>query len=147
MGRRFIVILATLAVIANCVWAQDLALKGGTILTITDGTIENGTLVIQNGKITAVGKNVKIPSGIKVIDVTGKYIMPGVIDSHSHIALTDVNEAPVINDQTLGPVVENATPASVPWMTPITSVPLSVARETDTKCASIRSSSSGPRGM
>ncbi len=93
MGRRFIVILATLAVMANCVWTQDLALKGGTILTITDGTIENGTLVIQDGKITAVGKNVKIPSGIKTIDVTGKYVMPGVIDSHSHIGLTDVNEA------------------------------------------------------
>ena len=72
MGRRFIMILAALAVVTNCVWAQDLALKGGTILTVTDGTIENGTLVIQNGKITAVGKNIKIPSGIKVIDVTGK---------------------------------------------------------------------------
>ncbi len=93
MGRRFIVILATFAVMAPCVWTQDLALKGGTILTITDGTIKNGTVVIRNGKITAVGKNIKIPRGIKVIDVTGKYIMPGVIDSHSHIGLTDINEA------------------------------------------------------
>jgi len=74
-------------------WSQDLALKGGTVLTITQGIIENGTVVIKDGKITAVGKDVKIPDGIKVIDVTGKYVMPGVIDSHSHIGLTDVNEA------------------------------------------------------
>ena len=93
MGRRFTALLCALAVMAACAWAQDLALKGGTILTITNGTIENGTIVIQNGKITAVGKDVQIPNGIKVIDVTGQYVMPGIIDSHSHIALTDINEA------------------------------------------------------
>ncbi|MBD3413842.1 MAG: amidohydrolase family protein [Candidatus Aminicenantes bacterium] len=78
---------------AGMVWTQDLALKGGTVLTITNGTIENGTVIIKNGKIVDVGKNLKIPSGMKVIDVSGKFIMPGIIDSHSHIALTDVNEA------------------------------------------------------
>jgi imidazolonepropionase-like amidohydrolase len=93
MGRRFTALLCALAVMAACTWAQDLALKGGTILTITNGTIENGTIIIQNGKITNVGKDVQIPNGIKVIDVTGKYVMPGIIDSHSHIALTDINEA------------------------------------------------------
>ncbi|MDH4219400.1 MAG: amidohydrolase family protein [Candidatus Aminicenantes bacterium] len=93
MERRFTALLCALAVMAACAWAQDLALKGGTILTITNGTIENGTIIIQNGKITAVGKDVQIPNGIKVIDVTGKYVMPGIIDSHSHIALTDINEA------------------------------------------------------
>jgi len=93
MGRRFTALLCALAVMAACAWAQDLALKGGTILTITNGTIENGTIVIQNGKITAVGKDVQIPNGIKVIDMTGRYVMPGIIDSHSHIALTDINEA------------------------------------------------------
>jgi imidazolonepropionase-like amidohydrolase len=75
------------------VYAQDLAIKGGTILTITKGTIENGTVLIQGGKITAVGIDVKIPDGLKVIDASGKYIIPGIIDSHSHIALTDINES------------------------------------------------------
>ncbi len=93
MARRFFTLFAALAVITASSWPQDLALKGGAILTITRGTIENGTLIIQNGKITAVGKDVNIPNGIEVIDVTGKYIMPGIIDSHSHIALTDINEA------------------------------------------------------
>jgi imidazolonepropionase-like amidohydrolase len=93
MGKKFLLILAVMILMAPNIWAQDIALKGGTILTITNGTIENGTIVIQGGKITAIGKDVKIPVGIKVIDVTGKFIMPGVIDSHSHIALTDINEA------------------------------------------------------
>ncbi len=86
-------LLCALSVMTASAWTQDLALKGGTILTITDGTIENGTIIIQNGKITAVGKDIQIPDGIEVIDVTGKYVMPGIIDSHSHIALTDINEA------------------------------------------------------
>ena len=92
--RKFsFVILITLLMVVTCVWAQDIALKGGTILTITNGTIENGTIVIQGGKITAIGKDLVVPDGIEVIDVTGKFVMPGIIDSHSHIALTDVNEA------------------------------------------------------
>ena len=73
--------------------AQDLALKGGMILTITQGTIENGTIVIQNGRITALGPNVAVPPGIEVIDVSGKFVMPGLIDTHTHIAITDGNEA------------------------------------------------------
>ena len=93
MGKKFLMILATTILMASGIAAQDIALKGGTILTITNGTIENGTIVIQGGKITAIGKDVKIPVGTRVIDVTGKFIMPGVIDSHSHIALTDINEA------------------------------------------------------
>jgi imidazolonepropionase-like amidohydrolase len=70
-----------------------MVLKGGTVITITQGVIENGTVVIRDGKIAEVGKNITIPSGVKVIDVTGKYVIPGIIDSHSHIALTDINEA------------------------------------------------------
>jgi imidazolonepropionase-like amidohydrolase len=93
MDKKLFMIFAFLVIFATGNWAQDLALKGGTILTITHGTIENGTIVIQRGKISAVGKDITIPDGIKVIDVTGKFVMPGIIDSHSHIALTDVNEA------------------------------------------------------
>jgi imidazolonepropionase-like amidohydrolase len=93
MRKRFFVMMAALFLIAVGVYAQDLAIKGGTVLTITKGTIENGTILIQDGKIAAVGKDVQIPEGIKVIDAKGKYVMPGIIDSHSHIALTDINES------------------------------------------------------
>jgi imidazolonepropionase-like amidohydrolase len=93
MARKFFPLFAALVLMSGWTWTQDLALKGGTILTITKGTIENGTIIIQNGKITAMGMDLKIPQGIKVRDVSGKYVMPGIIDSHSHIALTDINEA------------------------------------------------------
>src|SRR6185312_3872576 len=73
---------------------NDVVIKGGTILTVTHGKIENGSIYIHNGKIAAVGQSVNAPSGATVIDASGKFVMPGIIDSHSHIALDDdVNEA------------------------------------------------------
>ncbi len=72
---------------------NDVVIRGGTILTVTHGRIENGSIYIHNGKIVAVGQSVQAPAGATVIDATGKWVMPGIIDSHSHIALDDdVNE-------------------------------------------------------
>src|SRR5215207_8440587 len=68
------------------------ALKGATILTVTRGTIPNGTIVMRDGKIAAVGASVDVPAGAEVIDVTGKFVSPGIIDAHSHIANDDINE-------------------------------------------------------
>jgi imidazolonepropionase-like amidohydrolase len=95
MKKTFLFLLVVSLLVTASGMAQDMALKGGTILTITNGTIENGTVLIQNGTIRAVGKNVSIPKGVEVVDVTGKYVMPGLIDSHTHIGLSmgDVNEA------------------------------------------------------
>ena len=76
-----------LALVPAALQAQDVAIRNATLLTITNGTIENGTVVVRNGKITAVGKDVAIPAGIKVIDGTGKFVMPGIIDAHSHMAI------------------------------------------------------------
>jgi len=67
--------------------AQDVAIRNATILTITRGDIPNGTIVVRGGKITAVGADVSVPQGIRVIDGTGKFVMPGLIDAHSHAAL------------------------------------------------------------
>ena len=67
--------------------AQDVAIRNATIITIANGDIPNGTIVVRGGKITAVGANVAIPAGIRVIDGTGKFVMPGIIDAHSHAAL------------------------------------------------------------
>jgi imidazolonepropionase-like amidohydrolase len=69
-------------------------IRGGTLLTVTHGRIENGSIYIHNGKIVAIGKDVPAVAKAKVIDATGKWVMPGIIDAHSHIALDDdVNEA------------------------------------------------------
>lgn len=96
MVKKLVSLAALILIITASGLAQDLVLKGGTILTMTNGTIENGTIVIRNSKITAIGRDVLIPAGIKVIDTSGKYIMPGIIDTHVHYALTgmsDINEA------------------------------------------------------
>jgi imidazolonepropionase-like amidohydrolase len=96
MIKKLVSIAALILIITASGLAQDLVLKGGTVLTMTNGTIKNGTIVIRNGKITAIGRDVLIPAGIKVIDTSGKYIMPGIIDTHVHYALTgmsDINEA------------------------------------------------------
>ncbi len=73
--------------------AQDLAIRNATLITIANGDIQAGTIVVRGGKITAVGANVAVPAGMRVIDGTGKFVMPGIIDAHSHAALENgINE-------------------------------------------------------
>jgi len=67
-------------------------IKNATILTVTKGTLENTDLLLQNGKIAQIGKNLSAPAGAQVIDATGKYVMPGIIDPHSHTMIDAVNE-------------------------------------------------------
>ncbi len=70
----------------------DVLIKNGTLLTITNGTLENTDILVQNGKISKIGKNIKAPNGVDIIDADGKFVMPGIIDAHSHIAGTSINE-------------------------------------------------------
>jgi imidazolonepropionase-like amidohydrolase len=79
---------------------ETIALKGGKLLTITHGVIENGVVVMQNGRITAVGgAGTAIPSGAKVIDVTGMTVYPGLIDSETRLGLTEISADRMTNDQ------------------------------------------------
>jgi imidazolonepropionase-like amidohydrolase len=73
---------------------KPIAITGGTILTVgPQGTIENGTLLIKDGRIAAVGRDVAVPEGAVVVDARGRYVMPGIIDTHSHTAIDgNVNE-------------------------------------------------------
>ena len=64
-----------------------LLIQGGLIKTITHGDIENGQILIDNGKILAVGKKVEAPEGCEVFDAKGMLITPGLIDAHTHIGL------------------------------------------------------------
>ena len=73
-----------------------LAITGATVLTMAGETIENGTVVVRNGRIARVGSGVRVPSGAHVIDADGGYLMPGIFDAHSHIATAGgVNEGSV----------------------------------------------------
>jgi imidazolonepropionase-like amidohydrolase len=71
-------------------------IQNATILTVSHGTIENGSILIKDGKIAEVGPSIKAPAGAKVIDAAGQFVMPGIIDCHSHIAIEGgVNEGSV----------------------------------------------------
>ena len=77
-----------------------IVLRGGKLMTISHGTIENGVLVMENGKITAVGAAdaVKVPRNARVIDVAGMTVYPGLIDSETQLGLTEVSAVPMTND-------------------------------------------------
>lgn len=68
-------------------------IKNGTVLTITKGTLEGTDVLITNGKIAQIGKNITAPAGTRVIDATGMHVMPGIIDAHSHAGLSAINES------------------------------------------------------
>lgn len=65
----------------------DTAIVGASILTATGRLIEHGTIVMAQGKIVAVGEGVTLPPGVTIIDGTGKWVTPGIIDSHSHLGV------------------------------------------------------------
>jgi len=65
--------------------AQDVAIRNATIITITNGDIQNGTIVVRNGKISAVGQNVSIPVGIRVIDGTGTFVLARSVNADAKV--------------------------------------------------------------
>ena len=76
-----------------------IALRGGKLLTISHGVIENGVLVMEKGRITAVGgANTAIPKGAKVIDVSGRTVYPGLIDSETRLGLTEIPAVQMTDD-------------------------------------------------
>ena len=84
-------------------------IRNGTLLTITDGVRENTDLLIREGMIDKIGSGLSAPSGATVIDAEGKYVMPGIIDAHSHIAVSGpVNEwtSPVTAEVRIGDVID-----------------------------------------
>jgi imidazolonepropionase-like amidohydrolase len=93
MRKRFFTLAAASLMPLAAMWAAaPIVIQNATILTVTKGTIDKGSIVLQDGKIIAVGAKVNVPAGATIIDATGKYVIPGIIDCHSHIATEAVNE-------------------------------------------------------
>ena len=90
--RRFLSFLVILSssfcLVSSGGEPQSLAIRAGKIWTLTDGVITNGVIIVENGKIQAVGENADIPEGAKVLDMSDKNVMPGMIDAHCHIGLS-----------------------------------------------------------
>lgn len=84
----------------NLAQQNPLVLQGARLYTIRGGTIENGTIVLHNGKIAAVGKTgeVAIPEDANIQDVSGKVIMPGLVDTHSHVGIYPLPAVPANAD-------------------------------------------------
>jgi imidazolonepropionase-like amidohydrolase len=86
--------------------------RGATIHTVTKGTITNGTIVMEGGKITAIGgAEVAIPRGARVVDAAGKHVYPGLIDAYSTVGISEIGAVEVSNDvNELGDFNPNARP-------------------------------------
>src|SRR5262245_38869298 len=82
--------------LSTSAWAQSkseqgtYAIRNAKIVTVTNGVIEKGTIVVKNGRIEAVGANVAVPKDAKIIDATGQSVYPGLIDSNTILGLTEV---------------------------------------------------------
>jgi imidazolonepropionase-like amidohydrolase len=74
--------------------APPTVIQNANVITITKGNFK-GSILVQNGKIAALGEKVVIPEGARIIDAGGQYVMPGIIDPHSHIASESVNEGSI----------------------------------------------------
>jgi len=95
LNSRFAAALALAAMLAMPAAAQTIAITGGKVYPVSGPPIENGTVIITNGKISAVGANVPIPAGAQRIDATGKTVTPGFVDASTQLG---VQEVAAVND-------------------------------------------------
>ena len=82
--------LAVVAMISASADAQTVAIVGGKVYPVSGPPIENGTVVITNGRISAVGTNVPIPAGAQRIDATGKFVTPGFVNSSTQLGVQEI---------------------------------------------------------
>jgi imidazolonepropionase-like amidohydrolase len=102
VSGRWSLVIGLVLLLTTFVFSQGkpIALKGGKLLTVSHGTIENGVLVMKDGKIAAIGAagSVNVPSDAQVIDITGMTVYPGLIDSETQLGLTEISAEQMTND-------------------------------------------------
>ncbi len=101
IGHKNIILISSLLLLFTFTISfasQDIAIRAGNIITISDNPIENGIILIKNGKIEAVGENVVLPADVRLIDANDKFVMPGLIDAQSRLFVMDseLNESRTI---------------------------------------------------
>jgi imidazolonepropionase-like amidohydrolase len=98
------ILIATAVIIAASIApaaAQNtVAITGAKILTVTHGVIDNGTVLVENGKISAVGADVQVPAGAQVIDARGKVVTPGLMDAGDALGLVEIPAEQITVDST-----------------------------------------------
>ena len=100
MRSKTFLILRTIVLMlsATTLWAQTYVIRNTKIVTVSGATIPNGNILIQDGKISAVGPNIPAPKGATVIDGKGLTAYPGMIDPHTSIGLTEVGSVGATQD-------------------------------------------------
>ena len=86
--------------------ASAIAIRAGRLIDPDAGTAAaNQIILVENGKITAVGGNVQIPAGAEVIDLSTQTVLPGLVEAHNHLTMTLVETVPLYGSQLYGPHV------------------------------------------
>lgn len=102
MRKHALALAAGAALAAAPLAAQTIAIEGGTVHTMAGAPIQNGTVLIRNGRIVAVGANVAVPAGARRIDARGKVVTPGLFDSGTNIGLLEMGAVTETNDYQVG---------------------------------------------
>src|SRR6478752_7187592 len=89
MLRTAISVAIALAIVSPA-GAQTIAITGGKVYPVSDPPIEGGTVVIVNGKISAVGKDIATPAAAQRIDATGKVVTPGFVNASTQLGVQEV---------------------------------------------------------
>ena len=79
--------------------SRDIAIVGGKVLTMAGPALESGTVLIRDGKITAVGTDVEVPSGVEVIDAKGLTVTPGLVNAGTTVGLAEIGAVSATRDE------------------------------------------------
>ncbi len=126
MKRLSLILAALLATSAN---AATIAITGGTVLTaVGETSIANGTVIVRDGRIVAVGAGLAVPAGATVIDATGKFVTPGIITAMSTLGIVEVEGVRQTNDASARNTPFSAAIDVAPAINPA-SPPLAIERQ------------------
>src|SRR5262244_3960159 len=93
-----LIVITAVLLLSSTGWAQTYAIRNAKIVTVSGATIPNGNIIIQDGKISAVGPNIPIPKGANIVDGKGLIAYPGMIDPDTSIGLTEVGSVGATQD-------------------------------------------------
>jgi len=96
--RKILLAILLLSLAYLPVWSQTIAITGGKVYPVSGPPIANGTVLIRDGVIVAVGASVNIPAGAQRIDATGKIVTPGLINAITNIGLVEIGQVRDTND-------------------------------------------------
>ncbi len=94
MRNSLVLLTALLALAAVAIAGEPVVIQNAKVLTVTKGTFQ-GSVLIRDGKIVEAGEKVMVPPGARIIDAGDQYLMPGIIDAHTHIASESTNESSI----------------------------------------------------